>query len=303
MHIVWLGEPACETLSLVGGKAANLSRLAALHRVPPGFCVTTEAYENGIANPKGFQNLSGFIKSAYHALAQRTGFAEPSVAVRSSAVDEDGSVASFAGQHETYLNIVGAEAVVAHVARCWESAHLERALEYRKQQGISLEHIRLAVLVQQLVPADVAGVVFSANPLTSDRNEVFINASWGLGESIVGGTVTPDTFIVHKGTNHQDLSGTLRENLTGLVRPYVLSYDIADKQHMTVSIPGGTHEVEVPRFLRTQPTLDDEQAIEMAQLAVSLETTMGWPVDIECAWHDGKLYLLQCRPITTLSSP
>ena len=109
-----------------------------------------------------------------------------------------------------------------------------------------------------------------------------INASWGLGESIVGGTVTPDTFIVRK----SDL--------------VITSRTVADKQRMTVCVPGGTCEVDVPRFLRTQVALNDEQAIEMAQLARTLDATMHCPVDIECAYAGGKLYLLQCRPITTL---
>ena len=109
-----------------------------------------------------------------------------------------------------------------------------------------------------------------------------INASWGLGESIVGGTVTPDTFIVRK----SDLA--------------VVQRVIADKQRMTVSAPGGTHEVDVPRFLRNTTSLDDEQVIEMAKLALTLEVTMEHPVDVECAYAGGELYLLQCRPITTL---
>jgi pyruvate,water dikinase len=155
-------------------------------------------------------------------------------AVRSSAVDEDGAAASFAGQHETYLNIVGADAIIQAVTRCWESARSERALEYRRQQGLSLEHPQIAVLVQQLVASDVSAVVFSANPITGNRNEVVINASWGLGESIVGGTVTPDMFVVRK----SDVA--------------VISRVLADKQHMTVSAPGGTREVDVPRFLRQQ---------------------------------------------------
>jgi len=203
-------------------------------------------------------------------------------AVRSSAVDEDGATASFAGQHETYLNIVGADAIIQAVTRCWESARSERALEYRRQQGLSVERLQLAVLVQQLVPADVSAVVFSANPITGSRAEIVINASWGLGESIVGGTVTPDTFIVRK----SDLAITSRT--------------IADKQHMTVSVPDGRREVDVPRFLRAQASLNDEQPIEMAQLALTLDATMSCPVDIECAYAGGELYLLQCRPITTL---
>jgi len=203
-------------------------------------------------------------------------------AVRSSAVDEDGITASFAGQHETYLNIVGADAILQAVIRCWESARSEHAVHYRRQQGLSVAHPQIAVFVQQLVASDVSAVVFSANPVTGNRDEVMINASWGLGESIVGGTVTPDTFIVRK----SDVA--------------VVQRIISDKQCMTVSVPGGTHEVEVPRFLRNTSSLNDEQVIEMAKLALTLEVTMKHPVDVECAYADGKLYLLQCRPITTL---
>jgi len=197
-------------------------------------------------------------------------------------VDEDGVGASFAGQHETYLNIVGADAILQAVTRCWDSAYSERALDYRRQQGLAVERVRLAVLVQQLVASDVSAVVFSANPVTGNRDEVMINASWGLGESIVGGTVTPDTFIVRK----SDLA--------------VINRVIADKQHMTVSAPGGTREVDVPRFLRNAASLTDEQVVEMAKLALTLEVTMEHPVDVEGAYAGGELYLLQCRPITTL---
>jgi pyruvate,water dikinase len=155
-------------------------------------------------------------------------------------------------------------------------------LEYRRQQGLSLERLRLAVLVQQLIAADVSVVAFSANPVRGDRDEVLINASWGLGESIVGGTVTPDTFIVRK----SDVAVTSRS--------------IADKGRMTVSVPGGTREVNVPRFLRLEACLAEEQMVEIARLTLLLEATMGYPVDIECAYSMGHLYLLQCRPITTL---
>jgi len=190
--------------------------------------------------------------------------------------------ASFAGQHETYLNIVGADAIIQAVTRCRESAHSERALEYRHQQGLSVEHPQIAVFVQQLVASDVSAVVFSANPVTGSRDEIMINASWGLGESIVGGTVTSDTLIVRK----SDLE--------------IIQRTVADKQRMTVSAPYGTQEVDVPRFLRTETCLTDEQVIEMAKLVLTLETTMEHPVDVECAYADGELYLLQCRPITTL---
>jgi phosphoenolpyruvate synthase/pyruvate phosphate dikinase len=204
------------------------------------------------------------------------------VAVRSSAVEEDGGSASFAGQHESYLNVVGPEAVAGAVLRCWESAYTLRAVEYRRWQDLALEYVRLAVLVQRLVVADISAVVFSANPVSGSREEVVIDAGWGLGESIVGGTVTPDTYVLRK----EDLA--------------ILFRRIAGKRCITVPVPGGTREVETPRFLRTRPALDEEQAIEMARLARALEEEMGWPVDVECAYEDGRLYLLQCRPVTAL---
>jgi Phosphoenolpyruvate synthase/pyruvate phosphate dikinase len=278
MNLLWLGDPKSFDVSLVGGKAAKISRLARMyHRVPDGFSLPVTLMDEAhplelrdemiraISDLMACHNLPDFI-----------------AAVRSSAVDEDGSIASFAGQHETYLNIVGADAIIQAVTRCWESARSERALEYRRQQGLSVKRPQLAVLVQQLVASDVSAVVFSANPITGSRAEIMINASWGLGESIVGGTVTPDTFIVLK----TDLA------ITGRI--------IADKQPMTVSASGGTHEVDVPRFLRAQASLNDEQIVEMAKLALTLEVTMEYPVDVEYAYAGDKLYLLQCRPITTL---
>ncbi|HJS18619.1 MAG TPA: PEP/pyruvate-binding domain-containing protein [Anaerolineales bacterium] len=278
MNLLWLGDPKSFDSALVGGKAANLSRLARMHhRVPDGFSLPVTVIDQG--HPFDLRNE---IDRAISDLMACHKLGELVVAVRSSAVDEDSAVASFAGQHETYLNIVGANAIIEAVTRCWESAHSERALEYRRQQGLSVERVRLAVLVQQLIASDVSAIVFSANPITRNREEVIINASWGLGESLVGGTVTPDTFVVRK----SDLAVTSR--------------NIADKEHMTVLVPGGTREVNVPHFLRTAACLAEVQLIEVAQMALSLEATMGYAVDIECTYASGKLYLLQCRPITTL---
>ncbi len=278
MNLLWLGDPRSFDVSVVGGKAANLSRLARMdHRVPDGFFIPVTLMDG--AHPL---ELRSDIEGAISDLMACHSLPELFAAVRSSAVDEDGAAASFAGQHETYLNMVGADSILEAVVRCWESARSERALEYRRQQGLSVENLQLAVFVQQLVAADVSAVVFSANPVSGSRDEIMINASWGLGESIVGGTVTPDTFVVRK----SDLA--------------IIDRIIAGKQRMTVSVAGGTQEVDVPRFLREQASLNDEQVIETAQLALRLETTMNYPVDIECAYAAGKLYLLQCRPITTL---
>jgi pyruvate,water dikinase len=221
---------------------------------------------------------------AYQDLARRCGVADPAVAVRSSAVDEDSAGASFAGQHETFLNVAGARAVAAAVVRCWQSLRSSRALEYRRQHGVYLEGACLAVLVQEFIPADVSAVVFSVNPVTSGLDEVMINASWGLGETVVGGTVTPDSYLVHK--------ATLK----------VVERQISDKRRMAVPASEGAEEVDVPRFLRTRPALEDSQVVELAELAVALESAMGWPVDLECSYHAGQLYLLQCRPVTTLGA-
>ena len=278
MNLLWLGDPKSFDAALVGGKAANLSRLARMyHRVPDGFSLPVTLMDE--AHPL---DLRDEIICAISDLMACHRLPDFIAAVRSSAVDEDGATASFAGQHETYLNIVGADAIIQAVTRCWESARSGHALDYRRQQGLSVERPQIAVLVQQLVAADVAAVVFSANPITGNRDELMINASWGLGESIVGGTVTPDAFTVRK----SDLA--------------VVQRIIADKQCMTVSAPGGTHQVEVPRFLRNTSSLNDEQVVEIAKLALTLETTMEYPVDVECAYAKGELYLLQCRPITTL---
>lgn len=276
MELVWLGDEAAHDAALTGGKASSLSRLAAGFRVPPGFVLTTRAFEQDAAP------VDTILAAAYARLATVTGTDSPRVAVRSSAVDEDGSAASFAGQHETYLNLCGIDEVLEAVHRCWDSARSERALEYRRRNGLAVDEPTLAVLVQQLVPADVSAVVFSANPVTGALGEVVINAAWGLGESIVGGTTTPDLLVVEKETTT------------------IVARTVGEKRRMTVSIAGGTREVDVPAFLRSQLAVTDEQAVALARLATALEEASGHPVDIECAFAGGDLYLLQSRPITTL---
>lgn len=288
MDILWLDEPDCQQLGLVGGKTANLSRLAAGYPVPPGFCLTTLAFEKA-RKAGGAERITGIppsieqqIASAYARLAERCQIDQPAVAVRSSAVDEDGLTASFAGQHETFLNVAGTDAVIDAVSRCWSSVWSERAIAYRQQRGMPGDQVQLAVLVQRLIESDVSAVVFSANPITSDRDEIVINATWGLGESLVAGLVTPDTYLVTK------------RNLA------IRERRIAAKERMTVPTADGTDEVPVPRFLREQPAMNDDEIRGTAALARDLEAAMRWPVDIECAYKDGQLYLLQCRPITTL---
>lgn len=279
MEIAWLGEPEAHDPALVGGKAASLSRLAAEHRVPPGFVLTSKAL--GLAAPdlaRGIvpEPLRAHIDEAYSRLGGGK------VAVRSSAIDEDGDAHSFAGQHETFLNVEGVEAIAEAVVLCFASAFTARALDYRLHVGLPVDNIGLAILIQAQVPADSAAVVFSANPVSGRLDEIVINASYGLGESIVGGTTTPDTFVVRK----DDLE--------------IVSRTIGEKRMMTVPVPGGTRELETPALLRDLPSVTDGLIIELAALALRLENGAGVPVDIECAVHDNDVYLLQSRPITTL---
>jgi pyruvate,water dikinase len=228
------------TLAVAGGKGASLARLVAAGLpVPDGFHLTTEAYQQFVAennlqphivaaleavDPSVSASLeaasrtirelfsraqmpsaiAGAVAQAYAALSG----AQPYVAVRSSATAEDLPGLSFAGQQETYLNVQGVTAVLEAVQRCWASLWTARAIGYRAQHGIDQGSISLAVVVQLLVPAEAAGILFTANPVTGAREQALISAAWGLGESIVGGMVTPDTITVDK------LSGEVLEQET-----------------------------------------------------------------------------------------
>jgi len=279
--ILRLGESESGEVALVGGKAANLAGLAAGHPVPAGFCLSVSAYHRWSAKAVDSPEMITAVTAAYTELGERCGVAEPVVAVRSSAVDEDGASASFAGMFLSCLGVSGIDAVLAAIRRCWASADDPRVLAYRSKAGLETSG-GIGVLVQRLVAADTSAVVFSVNPATGARDEIVINASWGLGESIVSGLVTPDLWI--------------------LGRPALeaSSFRRGDKATMTIRCDGGTRQVPVLRTLRRRPSLSPEQVRELAQLALTLEEEMGWPVDLECAYEDGALRLLQCRPITTL---
>jgi pyruvate,water dikinase len=212
----------------------------------------------------------------------------PAMAVRSSATAEDLPDLSFAGQQETYLNVRGVAAVQDAVKRCWASLWTARAIGYRLQHGVDQDQISLAVVVQRLVPAEAAGVLFTAHPVTGQRDRAMISAAWGLGESVVGGTVTPDTLVVDKANGR------------------VLERETADKQMMTVRVGDaagkGTAEQPVPEDLRRAPVLDDATAAELVRLGVQIEQLYDMPIDIEWTLSDGKLAVVQARPITALPS-
>lgn len=203
------------------------------------------------------------------------------VAVRSSAIDEDGLVSSFAGLHETFLNVRERAGLHEAVLACWGSAGQDRAVDYRSARGLAPDG-EVAILVQEMIEAQTAGVAFTANPVTSDVSEILINSAWGLGPSIVDGTVNPDSFLVNKKSRE------------------IIRKEISDKDVMTVLFPEGTKEISVPAHLRSEPSLTDEQVLEIARMGLELERIFGWPADYEWAIGEGRLWLLQCRPITTL---
>lgn len=286
MDVVWLGQAACGDCALTGGKGASLCHLAADYHVPPTFCVTAAAFTRWVAQVDTVRGrlpgpLYAQVEQAYRQMVADNAGVAPRVAVRSSAVDEDGPTASFAGQHQTFLNVIGVDAVAQAVAGCWVSARSPQALAYRRQQRLR-PHTPMAVLVQRLVVADVAAVVFTANPVSGSRDEMVINASWGLGESIASGVVTPDTFVVRKA----DLE--------------VIRCAVGCKERMTVPALTGTRTISVPRLMRRQPSLSEDRLLAVASLGLALEQWMGRPVDVECAYSGQTLYLLQCRPITTV---
>lgn len=301
-------------LSLVGGKGASLARLAAAGLpVPPGFYITTTAYRQFVAEyglqeqilaavsavnagqPATLEAASSQIGRlfAQHTMpdeitdAIRRAYGELGegglpVAVRSSATAEDLPGMSFAGQQETYLNIRGTEAVLEAVKMCWASLWTARAIGYRAHHNIASQDVSLAVVVQRLIPAEAAGILFTADPVSGLCDRTLISASWGLGEAVVGGLVTPDSLTVEKSSGR------------------VLSRQTADKQVMTVRTAGATEEQPVPQNLRQAPVLDDAAAAQLTALGVQIEQLYGQPMDIEWAWAEGQFAILQARPITAL---
>jgi rifampicin phosphotransferase len=297
---------------VAGGKGASLARLArARFRVPPGFHVTTSAYADFVghyglgesvlaamsvvraSDPATFDvaaarigelfrghpvpaATAGAIAAAYAGLGDNV-----AVAVRSSATVEDLPGMSAAGQQDTYLNIRGEDAVLDAVRRCWASLWSARAIGYRADRGIGPGDVSIAVVVQQLVPADAAGVMFTADPVGGSRDQVVISANWGLGESVVAGDVTPDVVVVDRA------SGELA------------SYRIGSKEVMTVPAGKATRTEDTPAGQRAAAVLSPGQAGELARVGLAIEELYGEPVDVEWAFAAGELFVVQARPITT----
>jgi phosphoenolpyruvate synthase/pyruvate phosphate dikinase len=295
-YVVDIARCGGEQRALVGGKAAALGEVAqAGFPVPPGFAVTTLAHAEFLAAaPRGERAdrevaipgaIAEAVTRAYEGLAAA---GHGVVAVRSSATAEDLDTASFAGQQESYLGIRDASAVLDAVRRCWSSLFTTHARAYRARLGIADDAARMAVVVQAMVPARVAGVTFSLNPVNGDRSKIAVEACWGLGQRLMAGDITPDRYLVDKVT-------------LGVLSRAVTRQDVEERLDGTSVVA-----TAVPPDRRDAPCMADEEVIEVARLAQRLEQLRGHAVDVEWAVAAGErfaeaLRVVQVRPETVWS--
>ncbi len=312
-YVLGLEEVDMTQAALVGGKGARLgelSRIAGI-RVPAGFCVTTDAFRRIMAETPSIDDqldrlsrlgprdrdaigaLSAEIRRALEGIVIPDDLAatitrslgrlggDAAYAVRSSATAEDLPTASFAGQQDTYLNVVGPAAILRHVSRCWASLFTERAVTYRLRNGVGQHRVHMAVVVQQMVFPEAAGIVFTADPITSNRKIVSVEATVGLGEALVSGLVNADVYQVRDG----EVVGKAVATKRLVIQP---------------SAAGGTHEEPLDPARQQQPVLADPQVVQLATLSRQIEAHFGCPQDIEWCLADGGFQIVQSRPITTL---
>ncbi|PEQ05176.1 phosphoenolpyruvate synthase [Bacillus wiedmannii] len=300
-------------LALVGGKGLNLGELSSVQgiQVPEGFCVTTVGYEKAIEQNEELQTLlpqltklkkeeraqigemskkirevimaveipTDVVEAVAHYLSRFGN--EHAYAVRSSATAEDLPYASFAGQQDTYLNIIGKEAILQHVRKCWASLFTERAVMYRMQNDFEHNQVSICVVVQKMVFPEVSGILFTADPVTSNRKVVSIDASFGLGEALVSGLVSADNYKVKEG------------EITGKM--------IATKKLAIYALKeGGTETKQIDPAQQKIQTLSEQQILQLAQIGRQIEAYFGCPQDIEWCLVDDTFYIVQSRPITTL---
>jgi pyruvate,water dikinase len=311
--VLGLGDIDKTKLMLVGGKGANLGELSRIEgiSVPEGFCISTEAFKKVVGQTPAINELLDQL--AVLKVEDRTKFVELSAemrtiieeiaipqditeeithflerlgdnnayAVRSSATAEDLPTASFAGQHDTYLNIIGKEAILKQISKCWASLFTERAVTYRLQNGFDHRKVQLAVVVQEMVFPQVSGILFTADPVTSNRKVLSIDASFGLGEALVSGLVNADNYKVREGK--------------------IINKKVATKKLTIYSLKsGGTKEQELEPEQQNRPALTDEQILQLEHIGRQIEAHFGCPQDIEWCLMDGTFQIVQSRPITTL---
>jgi phosphoenolpyruvate synthase/pyruvate phosphate dikinase len=305
-QVLALSHASCNDVQAAGGKGASLARLSAMGLpIPPGFVVSCDALEHALGDHAG--ELRAAIAAAGDEAQLRACAArgqeivrsarlpealdldirgryaelgdDAPVAVRSSAAGEDGDAASFAGQQETYLNVRGGDEVIARIHDCWASFFTERALFYRARKG-SLDDLGMAVVVQQLVSADVAGVMFTVDPVHGRKDRILVEAVLGLGEALVSGEVTPDHYLLKRDGR-------------------VARETIATQPFMIHGVPGGgVQQLALTPEEGGRRKVDDAMLAELAVLGCRLQEHLGGPQDVEWAISDGRLSILQARPVT-----
>lgn len=328
-RILWFEELGKEDIPLVGGKNANLGEmLRAKIKVPPGYAITAHAYHEfirktdiaekicktieqtvtDINDPKQYEEASEIIrkliesssmpseiaeeiKAAYFKLGERIGLKDVFVAVRSSATAEDLPDASFAGQQETFLNVKGTDDLIDKTIKCWSSLFTPRAIYYRNQKYFSQDQVLISVGVQKMVNAKAAGVLFTLNPVTGESNQIVIEANWGLGESVVSGSVTPDLFILDKNTLK-----IIDKKITKKTVEYIRDLE-----------SGKTIQGIVPEARQEQPCLNEEEVVRLTEIALSIEQHYGRAQDIEFSIDRDlpfpeNVFIVQARPETVWSS-
>ncbi|KIO75753.1 phosphoenolpyruvate synthase [Pedobacter lusitanus] len=312
-YLICFQETDRSGVMLVGGKGANLGELSRINeiQVPEGFCITTKAYKKITRNNQEFNNLldeliqlkteerksittiSAKIRTVIEStpipkeitgeiLYYLTKFdRKTAFAVRSSATAEDLPAASFAGQQDTYLNIIGKEEILKHISKCWASLFTERAVIYRLQNGFDHRKVQLSVIIQQMVFPEAAGIMFTADPVTSNRKVLSIDASFGLGEAMVSGLVNTDLYKVCNST--------------------ITEKKISTKKLAVHALKGGgTKEQEIEPQWQNKQVLTDRQILQLEQTGRKIEAHFGQPQDIEWCLADELFYIVQSRPITTL---
>src|SRR5216110_1363025 len=298
---------------VVGGKGANLGELSKIEgiRVPDGFCISTEAFKRIIGETPSIHELldqlsllkvedrdkigelSGEIRRVIEGIAIPEDIHEEithflsrlgeknAYAVRSSATAEDLPTASFAGQQDTYLNIIGKEAILKHISKCWASLFTERAVIYRLQNGFDHKKVHLSVVIQKMVYPEAAGIMFTADPITSNRKLLSIDASFGLGEALVSGKVSADCYKVQEEEIVAKMIATKKLAIYGLKE-------------------GGTETQQIAPDQQKTQTLTEQQILQLARIGRQIEAYFGCPQDIEWCLVDDTFSIVQSRPITTL---
>ena len=318
--LLWFKDIRFEDVNIVGGKGANLGEMYSLGiPVPNGFVVTANTYFDfieknklkpqiknilsitNVNHPDELQSASKKIRSlikkapfthnisiqimtAYKKLGSFGGLVDMPVAVRSSATAEDSLDASFAGQQDTYLNVVGESNVLHRVRDCWASLFTPRSIFYRVKKKYDHFKVGVAVPIQKMVQSEISGIMFTANPVSNNKNEIIIEVIWGLGEYIVQGVITPDQFIIDKS------NWTIKQK------------NNVSQDRQLVKNQNETHEIDVPKYKQNKIKIDDTIALKIAKIGQKLHNHYGKAQDIEFAIEKGKFYVVQTRPITTLQN-